>query len=61
MASLCGSIEAFDPARRDQPADPDALFVESIRFFDPPKRQVQEDEDSPPPRRARPQIVKQSG
>jgi len=44
---LCGSIEAHDQQRRDTPADPLAPFVESIRFYDPPGRKAESDQDQP--------------
>lgn len=56
---LCGTIEAYDPERRDKPADSIAPFVESIRFYDPPGRKSQDDEE-PPKRAAKPVMVKGS-
>jgi hypothetical protein len=55
---LYGSIEAFDPERRDMPADPQAPYVETIRFFDPPsqRKDGRDDEESPP--RGKPVRVK---
>jgi hypothetical protein len=29
----CASVEAFDPNKRDEPADPEAPFIERIRFY----------------------------
>jgi hypothetical protein len=41
----CGSVEAFDASRRDQPTDPEAPFIKSVRFHyastEPPARAVE--------------------
>jgi hypothetical protein len=46
-----GSIEAYDPQRRDKPADPLAPFVESIKFYDSPRHQAQGGREEQPAQR----------
>jgi hypothetical protein len=55
----CGRVEAYDPQRRDKPADPLAPFVESIKFYDPPgHRTLDHQEEQPAQRRPIKPIIK---
>jgi hypothetical protein len=55
--NLCGSVEAFDPVRRDKPADPLAPFVQSITFHGPVSSQPAQSDQQQPPRGRGPRAV----
>jgi hypothetical protein len=56
--NLCGSVEAFDPVRRDKPADPLAPFVQSITFHGPVSSQQAQNDQEQLPRGGKPTTVK---